>query len=140
MPVDNRTLCGAGLVGVRLASCAGARAWGGQCSLRCQLRASDMACGRWCLALCPETGGCCLAPTPWTAALPEGEVRCSRGTLARADKAVMSPLRICAGKLTSGLGPLGQQPHQFLETLICDLLVFTNTVPLEQILIALYMV
>ena len=96
----------------------------------------------------PETGGCCLAPTPWTAVLPEGEVRCSQGTLARADKAVMLPLKICAGKLcqpvsvrlTSGLGPLGQQPHQFTETLICDLLVFTNTVPLEQILIALYMV
>ena len=42
--------------------------------------------------------------------------------------------------LASGLSLLGQRPHQFIESLICNMLVFINTVLSEQILLALYMV
>ena len=133
----SQALGGEGLVGVRLGLVCGCEGQGGQCSLRLS---SAQGLGH---GLRPKRGGCSPAPlaSPWTAALPEGEVRCSQGTPVGADRAAVLFPRICAGKpcqpvsvgLTSGLSPLGQQPHQFLETLI-------NTVPLEHILMVLGMV
>lgn len=95
--------------------CEGARAWGGPCLHR---QLSSRVLRQMVSGAVPRERRVPFGPSPWTAALPEGEVRCSQGTLAGAHRAAVLLPRICAGKpcqavsvrLTSGLSHLVSSP------------------------------